>query len=181
MAAVTNLFEDSIPGRRGYSLPPLDVPAHHLQMILPEVPLRDGAPLPEVSELQVIRHFIKLSQQNHAIDVGFYPLGSCTMKYNPKINEEVVALPGIRDCHPYQPEEQIQGELAIMWALERLLCAIGGMDYATLQPPAGASGEFTGLLIIKAYHRYRGDTARDTVIVPDSSHGTHPATAARCG
>jgi len=134
-----------------------------------------------VGELEVVRHFVKLSQRNHAIDVGFYPLGSCTMKYNPKINEEVVRYSGIADCHPYQPEDQVQGELALLWALERLLCEIGGMDRATLQPAAGAAGEFTGLLIIRAYHRGRGEERRDTVIVPDSSHGTNPATAARCG
>jgi glycine dehydrogenase subunit 2 len=175
------LYEKSVSGRRGYALPPLDVPAHHLEMILPGVPVRAEVPLPEVGELQVVRHFIKLSHRNHAIDVGFYPLGSCTMKYNPKINEEVVRYPGIADCHPYQPEEQVQGELALMWALQRLLCEVGGMDYATLQPAAGAAGEFTGLLIIRAYHRHRGDEQRDTVIVPDSSHGTNPATSARCG
>jgi glycine dehydrogenase subunit 2 len=103
------------------------------------------------------------------------------MKYNPKINEEVVAYPGIAQCHPYQPQEQVQGELALLWALERLLCEVGGMDRATLQPAAGAAGEFTGLLIIRAYHRHRGEDQRDTIIVPDSAHGTNPATAARCG
>jgi glycine dehydrogenase subunit 2 len=175
------LYEQSVPGRVGYALPPLDVPAVDLASLLPGVPTRRDVPLPEAGELQVIRHFIKLSHRNHAIDVGFYPLGSCTMKYNPKINEEVVQLSGIRDCHPYQLVEQVQGELALMWALERLLCEIGGMDRATLQPTAGAAGEFTGLLIIRAYHRHRGEESRDTVIVPDSSHGTNPATAARCG
>jgi glycine dehydrogenase subunit 2 len=175
------LYEQSVPGRIGYALPRLDVPAADPSTLLPGVATRTELPLPEVGELQVIRHFIKLSQKNHAIDVGFYPLGSCTMKYNPKINEEVVQYPGIRDCHPYQPEEQVQGELALLWALERLLCEIGGMDRATLQPTAGAAGEFTGLLIIRAYHQHRGETQRDTVIVPDSSHGTNPATAARCG
>lgn len=175
------LYEQSVPGRVAYALPPLDVPAGDLGSVLPGVALREGVTLPEVSELEVIRHFVRLSQRNHAIDVGFYPLGSCTMKYNPKINEEVVRLPGISECHPYQPEEQVQGELALIWALERLLCEIGGMDRATLQPAAGAAGEFTGLLIIRAYHRQRGEAQRDTVIVPDSSHGTNPATAARCG
>ncbi len=175
------LYELSVPGRKGYALPALDVPAREAADLLPGVALRKDLPLPEVAELQVIRHFVKLSQRNHSIDTGFYPLGSCTMKYNPKINEEVVRYPGIAECHPYQPVEQVQGELALMWALERLLCQIGGMDAATLQPAAGAAGEFTGLLIIRAYHRHRGDTARDTVIVPDSSHGTNPATSARCG
>ncbi len=175
------LYEKSVPGRRAYSLPALDVPAADPSALLPGCALRAEAPLPEVGELQVIRHFIRLSQRNHAIDVGFYPLGSCTMKYNPKINEEVVQLPGIRDCHPYQPQEQVQGELALLWALERLLCEVAGMDRATLQPAAGAAGEFTGLLIIRAYHRHRGEAQRDTIIVPDSAHGTNPATAARCG
>jgi glycine dehydrogenase subunit 2 len=180
-AALPVLYEQSVPGRVGFALPPLDVPGAAADALLPGVALRADLPLPEVGELQVIRHFIKMSQRNHAIDVGFYPLGSCTMKYNPKINEEVVAYPGIRDCHPLQPEDQVQGELALLWALERLLCEIGGMDRATLQPTAGAAGEFTGLLIIRAYHRHRGEGHRDTVIVPDSSHGTNPATAARCG
>jgi glycine dehydrogenase subunit 2 len=175
------LYEQSVPGRVGYALPKLDVPAADAGALLGGAALRSDLPLPEAGELQVIRHFIKLSQRNHAIDVGFYPLGSCTMKYNPKINEEVVQYPGIRDCHPYQPESQVQGELALIWALERLLCEIGGMDLATLQPAAGAAGEFTGLLIIRAYHHHRGEPQRDTVIVPDSSHGTNPATAARCG
>jgi glycine dehydrogenase subunit 2 len=175
------IYDQSVPGRVGYALPPLDVAAQSADSLLPGVALRTEVPLPEIGELQAIRHFIKLSQRNHSIDTGFYPLGSCTMKYNPKINEEVVRLPGIADCHPYQPEEQVQGELALLWALERLLCEIGGMDRATLQPAAGAAGEFTGLLIIRAYHRHRGETQRDTVIVPDSSHGTNPATSARCG
>jgi glycine dehydrogenase subunit 2 len=175
------LYEQSIPGRVGYALPPLDVPQGDPAALLPGVPVRAQAPLPELGELQVIRHFIRLSQRNHAIDVGFYPLGSCTMKYNPKINEEVVRYGGISDCHPYQPAEQVQGELAILWGLERQLCAVAGMDRATLQPAAGAAGEFTGLLIIRAYHRHRGEESRDTVIVPDSSHGTNPSTAARCG
>ncbi|HEU4753900.1 MAG TPA: aminomethyl-transferring glycine dehydrogenase subunit GcvPB, partial [Armatimonadota bacterium] len=175
------LYEQSVSGRVGYALPPLDVPAEDPAALLGGAPLRADLPLPEVSELQVIRHFIRLSQRNHAIDVGFYPLGSCTMKYNPKINEEVVRYPGISECHPYQPQDQVQGELALMWALQRLLCEIGGMDQATLQPAAGAAGEFTGLLILRAYHRHRGDAQRDTIIVPDSAHGTNPATAARCG
>lgn len=178
---IPTLYEQSRAGRVGYALPALDVPAKELGDLLPGAPLRKDLPLPEVGELEVVRHFIKLSQRNHAIDVGFYPLGSCTMKYNPKINEEVVRLPGIAGCHPLQPDADVQGELELMWRLERALCEVGGMDRATLQPAAGAAGEFTGLLIIRAYHRHRGDEARDTVIVPDSSHGTNPATAARCG
>lgn len=180
-APIPTLYEDSVPGRAGYALPKLDVPAADPAALLQGVPTRADLPLPEVGELQVIRHFIRLSQRNHAIDTGFYPLGSCTMKYNPKINEEVVRLPGIAGCHPLQPDSQVQGELALLWALEQRLCEIAGMERATLQPAAGAAGEFTGLLIIRAYHRHRGEAARDTVIVPDSSHGTNPATAARCG
>jgi glycine dehydrogenase subunit 2 len=149
--------------------------------LLPGVPLRGEFNLPEVNELEVVRHFIRLSQQNYAIDVGFYPLGSCTMKYNPKINEEVVRLPGLAELHPAQLDEECQGALELLYRLERLLCEIAGMDRATLQPAAGAQGEMTGLLIARAYFRHRGEIGRDVVIVPDSSHGTNPATASRCG
>ena len=175
------LFEQSVPGRRAGLLPELDVPDRPAGELLSGVALRAEVPLPEVGELQVIRHFVRLSQRNHAIDTGFYPLGSCTMKYNPKINEEVVQHPGIRDLHPYQHAGDLQGALALLKRLEIGLCRIAGMDRATLQPAAGAAGEFTGLLIIRAYHHHRGQPQRDTVIVPDSSHGTNPATAARCG
>src|SRR5881227_1175735 len=175
------IYELGAPGRVGYMLPPLDVPERPAGELLPGVALRSELRLPEVNELEVVRHFVRLSQKNHAIDVGFYPLGSCTMKYNPKINEELARLPGISAVHPYQPEEQVQGELEILARLERMLCEIGGMDRATLQPAAGAQGEFVGLLICRAYFQHRGETQRDTVIVPDSSHGTNPATAARCG
>src|SRR5262249_38965253 len=143
---------------------------------------RRGAPVGVAAaggeRAEVVRHFVRLSQKNHAIDTGFYPLGSCTMKYNPKINEELVRLPGISAVHPYQPEDQVQGELEILWRLEQQLCEIGGMDGVTLQPSAGAQGEFVGLLICRAHFQHRGETQRDTVIVPDSAHGTNPATAA---
>lgn len=175
------IYELGSPGRTGYMLPPLDVPERGADELLAGVERRSGLELPEVNELEVVRHFVRLSQKNHAIDTGFYPLGSCTMKYNPKINEELVRLPGISAVHPYQPEAQVQGELEMLWRLERLLCEIGGMDRATLQPAAGAQGEFVGLLICRAYFRHRGEAQRDTVIVPDSAHGTNPATAARCG
>lgn len=183
MTGVTEpvIYELGAPGRVGWMLPPLDVPERAAGELLPGVALRSELRLPEVNELEVVRHFVRLSQKNHAIDTGFYPLGSCTMKYNPKINEELVRLPGISAVHPYQPEDQVQGELEILWRLERLLCEIGGMDRATLQPAAGAQGEFVGLLICRAYFQHRGETQRDTVIVPDSAHGTNPATAARCG
>ena len=175
------IYELGATGRTGYGLPALDVPERPLEDLLPSVTVRPDVLLPEVNELETVRHFTRLSQRNHAIDVGFYPLGSCTMKYNPKINEEVVRYPGISDCHPYQPEDQVQGELRLLYHLERILCAVAGMDRATLQPAAGAQGEFCGLLLARAYFRHRGETTRDTVIVPDSSHGTNPATAARCG
>jgi glycine dehydrogenase subunit 2 len=176
------LFDLSISGRRGYVLPPADVEERPLAELLGADQLRDEPPpLPEIGELEVVRHFVRLSQRNHAIDTGFYPLGSCTMKYNPKINEEVVQLPGIAGCHPLQPDDQVQGMLALGWELERMLCEVSGMDRATLQPAAGAAGEFTGLLMIRAYHRHRGEPRRDVIVVPDSAHGTNPATAARCG
>ena len=176
------IYELGAPGRRGYSLPPLDVPVEaETSALLPGVPRRDELLLPEVNELEVVRHFVRLSQRNYAIDVGFYPLGSCTMKYNPKINEEVVRLPGWQELHPLQSDEECQGALALLYRLERLLCEIGGMDRATLQPAAGAQGEMTGLLIARAYFRHRGEIGREVVIVPDSSHGTNPATASRCG
>jgi glycine dehydrogenase subunit 2 len=175
------IYELGAPGRTGFTLPACDVPERPLAELLPGIEPGPPPDLPEVSELDVVRHFVRLSQRNHAIDVGFYPLGSCTMKYNPKINEELVRLPGIAALHPYQPVEDCQGALELLHRLERLLCEIGGMDRATLQPAAGAQGEFVGLLIARAHFARRGETARDTVIVPDSSHGTNPATAARCG
>jgi glycine dehydrogenase subunit 2 len=174
------IYELGVPGRQGTRLPELDVPAREVSELLPGI--ATGVPdLPEVNELEAVRHFVRLSQKNHGIDVGFYPLGSCTMKYNPKINEEIARLPGITAIHPYQDEAEVQGALALLYRLERLLCVIGGMDRATLQPPAGAQGEFTGLLIARAHFRRRGETGRDTVITPSSAHGTNPATATRCG
>jgi glycine dehydrogenase subunit 2 len=144
--------------------------------------LRNTPPeLPELAEPQVVRHYTRLSHLNHSVDLGFYPLGSCTMKYNPKLNDEVAGMPGFRDLHPYQDAREVQGTLALMWELEQALCAITGMRRATLQPSAGAHGELVGILMIRAYHRDRGDTARDTVIVPDSAHGTNLATATMAG
>jgi glycine dehydrogenase subunit 2 len=176
------IYELGAPGRRGYALPALDVPAEDdLSALLPGVALRGELRLPEVNELEVVRHFVRMSQRNHAIDVGFYPLGSCTMKYNPKINEEVARLPGWAELHPAQSDGECQGALELHYRLERLLCEIAGMDRVTLQPAAGAQGEMTGLLIARAYFRHRGEIGREVVIVPDSSHGTNPATAARCG
>jgi glycine dehydrogenase subunit 2 len=175
------IYELGAPGRRGPALPALDVPARAAAELLPCVALGAAPDLPEANELEVVRHFVRMSQRNYGIDVGFYPLGSCTMKYNPKINEELARLPGIAAIHPYQDEEECQGALELLYRLERLLCEIGGMDHATLQPSAGAQGEFTGLLIARAHFKRLGQAQRDTVITPTSAHGTNPATAARCG
>ncbi|MBI2237815.1 MAG: aminomethyl-transferring glycine dehydrogenase subunit GcvPB [Actinobacteria bacterium] len=161
----------SRPGRRAFSLPALDVPEA-------EVPAEHvrGSPasLPEVAEIDLIRHFTRLSQMNYGVDTGVYPLGSCSMKYNPKVAEAVAALPGFQRAHPHQPDHTAQGALELMWRLERALCEITGMARATLQPPAGACGELTGLLIMRAHHTKRGDPRRK-VVIPDSSHGTNPA------
>jgi glycine cleavage system P protein (glycine dehydrogenase) subunit 2 len=138
--------------------------------------------LPELSEPQVVRHFTHLAQLNYAVDTGMYPLGSCTMKYNPKVNDRVASLPGFADIHPTQPDDTVQGALALLYELERLLAKITGMDAATLMPAAGAQAEFTAILMFKAYHAKRGEAAtRRRVIVPDSAHGTNPASAAMCG
>ncbi len=175
------IFELSVPGRVGSSYPEPDVPIKPLEQLLPAVQLRDEpAALPEVSELDVVRHYTRLSHRNFSIDEGFYPLGSCTMKYNPKIHEDVARLAGFARLHPYTPAEQAQGALHLIWELERLLAEIGGMDRVTFQPAAGAHGELTGLLMIRAYFHARGET-RTKVIVPDSAHGTNPATAAMAG
>lgn len=182
MATEPLIFELSRPGKRAYSLPALDVPEKPVTDLLPADLIRqEPANLPEVSEVEVVRHFTRLSRMNHGVDVDFYPLGSCTMKYNPKVNEEAARLPGFALSHPLQPEETVQGNLELLWNLERWLCEITGMDRMSLQPAAGAHGELTGILVIRAYHESRGDHARRKVIVPDSAHGTNPATAAMAG
>ncbi len=172
------IFDASRPGRRGVELPAAktSTPAG-----LAEGELRRDLAWPELSEPEVIRHFVGLSRKNHAIDVGFYPLGSCTMKYNPKINEEMARLPGFAALHPLQPEETVQGALQLMWELQRDLAEITGMDRVSLQPAAGAQGEQTGVLMIKAYHRARQDLERTEVLIPDAAHGTNPATASLAG
>ncbi|SHN81461.1 aminomethyl-transferring glycine dehydrogenase subunit GcvPB [Desulfitobacterium chlororespirans] len=176
------IFELSREGRTGVSLPPCDVPEIPLEDLIPQEFLRDKEPeLPEVSEVDVVRHFTRLSSFNHGVDTGFYPLGSCTMKYNPKVNEKLARLPGFSQIHPYQPEELTQGALGLMVELQEELAEITGMDAFTLQPAAGAHGEMTGILIIKAYHDHRQDVKRRKVIVPDSAHGTNPATGAMAG
>ncbi len=173
-------FERSSPGKRAYKLPPLDVPEVEPAAMLGDAARQETAMLPELSEIEIIRHFTRMSTWNYAIDLGMYPLGSCTMKYNPRVNEVVSRLEGIAEAHPYQPEALSQGSLQILKDLEDCLLEITGMDAITLQPAAGAHGEFTGILLVRAYHQSRGN-ARRTVIIPDSAHGTNPATAAVCG
>ncbi|WP_050179744.1 aminomethyl-transferring glycine dehydrogenase subunit GcvPB [Domibacillus robiginosus] len=182
MNAYTDLiFEISRPGRTGCSLPERDVDAVNLSKKLPAHLIREEAPdLPEVSELQLVRHYTALSNKNHGVDNGFYPLGSCTMKYNPKINEDVAKLDGFSRIHPYQPEATVQGALALLHELQEDLAVITGMDAVTLQPSAGAQGEWTGLMMVKAYHQQRGEK-RTKVLVPDSAHGTNPASATVAG
>ncbi|MFZ6018064.1 MAG: aminomethyl-transferring glycine dehydrogenase subunit GcvPB [Chloroflexota bacterium] len=171
------IYELSSPGRVGVRYPQPDVPLSEL----PQELVREDLPLPELSELNVIRHFMHLSHLNYSIDSGFYPLGSCTMKYNPKINEEMARLPGFAFTHPLQPIETVQGNLALMYELQEYLKEITGFDAVTLQPAAGAQGEFTGVMIIRAYHKSRGDSKRTKILVPDSAHGTNPATSAMSG
>lgn len=176
------IFEQSREGRTGVSLPKCDVPEIPVDSLLPVEHLREKeAELPEASEVDIVRHFTRLSTFNHGVDTGFYPLGSCTMKYNPKVNEMLSRLPGFTQLHPYQPEQLTQGALELMFELQEDLSEITGMDAFTMQPAAGAHGEMTGILIIKAYHEQRKDTKRTKVIVPDSAHGTNPATAAMAG
>ena len=173
------IFERGRPGRGGGKIPhpPADVLAR-----LPDEARRVTPPaLPEMNEPDVVRHYVNLSQLNFAVDTGFYPLGSCTMKFNPKLNEWAARLPGFANLHPLAPDEAAQGTLQLLWELEEALKAISGMRAVTLQPAAGAQGELTGILMIRAYHRERGDTDRDEVLVPDSSHGTNPATASMAG
>jgi glycine dehydrogenase subunit 2 len=176
------IFELSKPGRVGYSIPDLDVPETDLETLIPSDYLRaEEAELPEVSELQIVRHYTALSKRNHGVDSGFYPLGSCTMKYNPKINEDVARYPGFANIHPLQEEETVQGAMEMMYRLQTSLAEITGMDEVTLQPAAGAHGEWTGLMMIRAYHEANGDFNRTKVIVPDSAHGTNPASATVAG
>lgn len=173
------LFERSSPGKRGYQLPPLDVPAANLDALGPHC-RADIPDFPEISELEAIRHYTRLSTWNYGVDTGIYPLGSCTMKYNPRINELVARLEGLAQGHPLQPAELAQGALRIMHLLSRYLLEITGMDAITLQPAAGAQGEMTGILMIRALLAARGE-ARRKVLIPDSAHGTNPATAAIAG
>lgn len=176
------IFELSQEGRVGYSLPENDVPDVDIDQEFGPDYIRSEAPeLPEVSELQIMRHYTALSKRNHGVDSGFYPLGSCTMKYNPKINEDVARIPGLSQIHPYQEEDTVQGALGLMYDLQTTLAEITGMHEVTLQPAAGAHGEWTGLMMIRAFHEANGDYNRTKVIVPDSAHGTNPASATVAG
>ena len=174
------MFEKSSPGKRAYKLPPLDVPAVDAAKLLGAAHRATPGLLPELSEIELIRHFTRLSTWNYAIDLGMYPLGSCTMKYNPRVNEFVARIEGLAEAHPYRPESLAQGILEIFDLLQRCLLDITGMDAITLQPAAGAHGEFTGILLTRAWHESRGNP-RHKILIPDSAHGTNPATAAIVG
>jgi glycine dehydrogenase subunit 2 len=174
------LFEKSSPGKRAYKMPPLDVPVVDVAAVLGSSYRSQSAELPELSEIEIIRHFTRLSTWNYAIDLGMYPLGSCTMKYNPRVNEFVARIEGLAEAHPYRPESLAQGVLEVIDLLQRCLLDITGMEAITLQPAAGAHGEFTGILLVRAWHESQGN-ARRKVLIPDSAHGTNPATAAICG
>ena len=174
------IFEKSSPGKYAWRLPPLDVPEVDASEILGSSERKSLGNMPEVSEIEIIRHFTRLSTWNYAIDLGMYPLGSCTMKYNPRVNEVVARFEGIANGHPYQPERISQGALQIIKTLSECLIDITGMDAITLQPAAGAHGELTGLLMVRAYHQAKGDP-RKKILIPDSAHGTNPATAAMVG
>ncbi|MBF2703755.1 aminomethyl-transferring glycine dehydrogenase subunit GcvPB [Listeria welshimeri] len=176
------VFERSIPGRIGFSLPESDVPETKASDFFEEAYIRSTpADLPELSELEIMRHYTNLSNHNFGVDSGFYPLGSCTMKYNPKINEKGARFSGFANIHPNQPESSVQGALELLYDLQTSLVEITGMDEVTLQPAAGAHGEWTGLMLIRAFHEKNGDTKRTKVIIPDSAHGTNPASAAVAG
>lgn len=176
------LIELSKKGRCAYSLPKLDIKECEIEDIIDDKYIRkEELDLPSLSELDVVRHYTQLSNKNFGVDTGFYPLGSCTMKYNPKINEDMASIPSFTKMHPYQNIDSAQGSLKLMYDLSKSLCEITGMDEVTLQPSAGAHGELTGLMLIKAYHENREDFKRKKVIIPDSAHGTNPASATMAG
>ncbi|MCK9456180.1 MAG: aminomethyl-transferring glycine dehydrogenase subunit GcvPB [Candidatus Riflebacteria bacterium] len=174
------LFELDKKGRRGYALPKLDVPTVDPADHIPTKFLRKQLNMPSLSELETVRHFTRLSRMNHSVDVGFYPLGSCTMKYNPKVNENIARLPGFANIHPHQNANSVQGALKLLKTTEKYLAELTGMDAITLQPAAGAHGELTGLLIIKAYHNKKGNNKKK-ILIPDSGHGTNPASCTMVG
>ncbi|MDP3940401.1 MAG: aminomethyl-transferring glycine dehydrogenase subunit GcvPB [Deltaproteobacteria bacterium] len=174
------LFEKGSPGRRGYSLPPADVPAADAAALYGKESTREAVEgFPEISEIDVVRHYTRLSRQNYGVDVGMYPLGSCTMKYNPKLNEWAARLPEFARSHPLQPVEISQGLLELMYRLEQILCEVSGMARVTLQPAAGAQGELTGMLMVRAYQKAKGNP-RKKVLIPDTAHGTNPASCTLC-
>ncbi len=178
---VTTIFERSVPGRRAGTLPPLDVPEQPLDQLIPAKQLRRRPPeLPEVSEPEIVRHYNRLSRRNFDLDTGPYPLGSCTMKHNPRLNERVAALPGHARLHPAQDPKRAQGALELMWRLERALAEICGLPHVSLQPSAGSHGELAGLLLTRAYHEDRGER-RTRVLTPDTAHGTNPASVTMAG
>lgn len=176
------IFELSREGRVGYSLPKNEFKGHNMSSELPSTMLRQsGTILPEADEQTVVRHYTNMSGNNFGVDSGLYPLGSCTMKYNPKINEEIAASTAFTQLHPMQPKESVQGALEVYYNTQRILSEICGMSEFTLNPYAGAHGELTGLMVVRTYHKRRGDTKRTKIIIPDSAHGTNPASAAVCG
>jgi glycine dehydrogenase subunit 2 len=176
------IFEKSTKDRQAILFPKVQVRKKNIDDLLPKSFIRQSSPsLPELSELEVVRHFVGLSNLNHCIDTGFYPLGSCTMKYNPKINDAMANIAGFRELHPLQPEDQIQGALELLYSLQQNIADIVGLPAVTLQPSAGAQGELLGLMLIKAYFKNKGDNSRVKVIVPDTAHGTNPASAALAG
>src|SRR6188472_2694187 len=175
------IFERSVAGRRAATLPATDVPEHSLDELIPQRLLRRRPPeLPEVSEPEIVRHYNRLSRRNFDLDTGPYPLGSCTMKHNPRLNERVAALPGHARLHPAQSPKRAQGALDLMWRLERALAEICGLPHVSLQPSAGSHGELAGLLLTRAFHADRGE-ARTRVLTPDTSHGTNPASVTMAG
>ncbi|MFH1514504.1 MAG: aminomethyl-transferring glycine dehydrogenase subunit GcvPB, partial [bacterium] len=177
-----SIFEISRKGRKAYSIINDETPVLEAKELFGQEYLRENdARLPEVSEIDLVRHFTNLSRRNHGVDNGFYPLGSCTMKFNPRVNEAMASLPGFTECHPLSQVDYVQGSLKIIYELEKLLCEIFGMDAFTLQPAAGAHGELTGLLLIKTFHKSRGEHNRRVILVPDSAHGTNPASASMAG
>lgn len=176
------IFELSKPGRKAYNLPELDVEDKDIESFIPKEFLSDSElNFPELYETDIVRHYTNLSNKNYGLDTGFYPLGSCTMKYNPKINEDMCRIDGFANIHPYQREDCVQGALQLMYELDQSLSEIAGMDKMCLQPAAGAHGEVTSIMVIKAYHEHNGDFKRNKIIVPDSAHGTNPATAVTAG
>jgi glycine dehydrogenase subunit 2 len=178
---VATIFEQGAPGRRAFVCPPIDVPLPAGEELLPAHFRRAEAPrLPEVSEPEIVRHYVRLSKRNFDLDSGFYPLGSCTMKHNPRMHERVAALPGHARLHPLQDPERAQGALELMWNLQQALAEIAGLPHVSLQPSAGSAGELAGVLLTRAYHEDRGESRRK-VLAPDTAHGTNPATVSMAG